>query len=92
MIKHLYLFIYFILFKSSIKLPRRVYLRQTHLRGAGGLIETGGLFNLAKKKKKRRYHFSLKNQLECKVETLKHKKLEVMQLMIKNKSELPAVE
>ena len=50
MIKHLYLFIYFILFKSSIKPPRRVYLRQTHLRGAGGLIETGGLFNLAKKK------------------------------------------
>ena len=74
-----------------MKPPRRVYLRQTHLRGAGGLIETGGLFNLAKKKK-RGYHFSLKNQLECKVETLKHKKLEVMQLMIKNKSELPAVE
>ena len=74
-----------------MKPPRRVYLRQTHLRGAGGLIETEGLFNLAKKKK-RRYHFSLKNQLECKVETLQHKKLEVMKLMIKNKSERPAVE
>ena len=35
-----------------MKPPRRVYLRQTHLRGAGGLIETEGLFNLAKKKKK----------------------------------------
>ena len=52
MIKHPYLFTLF-LFKSSIKPPRRAYLRQTHLRGAGGgLIENGGLFNLATKKKK----------------------------------------
>ena len=75
-----------------MKPPWRVYLRQTHLRGGGGLNRDWGLIQFSKKKKKRRYHFSLKNQLECKVETLKHKKLEVMQLMIKNKSELPAVE
>ena len=52
MIKHLYLFILFYLNPLLSPPPRRAYLRQTHLRGAGGLIETGGLFNLAKKKKK----------------------------------------
>ena len=53
----------------------------------GALIEMGGLFNLAKKMVSV-FH----KELECKVEKLKYKKLEVMQLGLKNKSELPAGE
>ena len=88
MIKHLYLFILFYL--NPLLSPPEGFFTSNTFEGSGGcLIETGGLFNLAKK---RRYHFSLKNQLEWKVETLQHKKLEVMKLMIKKKSELPAVE
>ena len=47
----------------------------------------GGLFNLAKKMVS-----VLHNELECKVEKLKYKKLEVVQMGFKNKSELPAGE
>ena len=47
----------------------------------------GGLFNLAKKMVS-----ILPKELECKVEKLKYKKLEVMQMGLKNKSELPAGE
>ena len=43
-----------------------------------------GLFNLAQTMVS-----VLHNELEYKVEKLKHRKLEVMQLRIKNKSELP---
>ena len=50
----------------------------------GDLIETGGLFNLAKKRVS-----ALHKELEYKVEKLKYKKLEVMQPRIKNKSDLP---
>ena len=51
MIKHLYSFILFNnLFKSSLKPPGGAYLLTTHLRGAEGLIEPGGLLSLAKKK------------------------------------------
>ena len=88
MIKHLYLFILFYL-NPLLSPPEGLFTSNT-FEGAGGLNRDWGLIQFSKKK--RRYHFSLKNQLECKVETLKHKKLEVMQLMIKNKSELPAVE
>ena len=73
--------------KSSINLPPGggACLFQTHLRG--GLIETGGLTNLAKTMVS-----VLHKELEYKVEKLKNKKLEVMQLRIKIKSELPAGE
>ena len=47
----------------------------------------GGLFNLAKKMVS-----VLHKDLECKVEELKYKKLKVMQMGFKNKSELPAGE
>ena len=47
----------------------------------------GGLFNLAKKMVS-----ILRKELECIVEKLKYKKLEVMQMGLKNKSELPAGE
>ena len=52
----------------------------------GSLIETeGALFNLAKKMVS-----VLHKELECKVEKLKYKKLELIQRRIKNKYELPA--
>ena len=63
------------------------------LRGGGGLIETGGLvekgclFNLAKT-----MILIPHNDLEYKVEKLKYKKSEVMQPIIKNKSEIPVGE
>ena len=63
--------------KSSIKHPIGAYLFQTRL-GGGGLIETGGLFNLAKT-----LVSVLHKELECKEEKLKCKKLEVMQRRIK---------
>ena len=47
----------------------------------------GGLFNLAKKMVS-----VLHKELECKVEKLKYKELEVVQMGFKNKSELPAGE
>ena len=58
--------------------------------GGEGLIETGsylrgGSFNLEKT-----VESVLLKELKCKVETLKNKKLEVMQPRIQNKSELPA--
>ena len=71
--------------KSSIKPPPEAYLFQTHLRG--GLIETGGLFNLAKTMLS-----VLHKVLLYKVEKLLYKKLEVMQPRIRNKSELPVGE
>ena len=55
--------------KSSIKPPGGAYLFQAHLRGGGGLIETGGLFNL-----KTTMVSVLHKELDCKVEKLKHKK------------------
>ena len=60
--------------KSSINLPRGgggACLFQTHLRG--GLIETGGLTNLAKTMVS-----VLHKELEYKVEKLKYKKLEII--------------
>ena len=58
-----------------------------HIWEGGALIEMGGLFNLAKKMVS-----ILHKELECIVEKLKYKKLEVMQMGLKNKSELPAGE
>ena len=72
--------------KSSINPPGGgACLFQTHLRG--GLIETGGLTNLAKTMVS-----VLHKELEFKVERLKYKKLEVMHPRIRNKSELPVGE
>ena len=48
------------------------------------LLKGGGLFSLAKKMLS-----NLHKELECKVEKLMYKKLEVMQPMIQNKSECP---
>ena len=74
--------------------PRGAYLFQTHLRGGGGLIETGslferggGLFNLEDNKT---VVSALHKELEYQLEKLKYKKLEVMQPRIKSKSHLPA--
>ena len=53
----------------------------------GGSIEMGGLFNSPKKMVS-----VLHKELENKLEKLKYKKLEVMQLRIKNKSKLPVGE
>ena len=58
------------------------YLFQAHLRM--GLIVTGGLFNLAKTMVLVHH-----KELEYKVEKLKNKKVEVMQLDIENKSKCP---
>ena len=70
------------------------YLFQTHLRGGGGLnrdrgdyLKGGSVFNLAKTMVS-----VLHKELECKMEKFKYKKLEVMQLGINNKSELPVGE
>lgn len=67
------------------------YLVQTNLRGGGVLNSDGGLireggssFNLAKM-----VVWVLHKDLECQVEKLNYKKLEFMQLRIKNKSKLP---
>ena len=53
------------------------------LRGEAGFLERGALFYLAKK-----VVSALHKKLECTVENLKYKKLEVMQPRIKNKSKL----
>ena len=50
----------------------------------GGLFEREGLFNLEKT-----VVSVLHKELECKVEKLKYRKLDVMQPRIKNKSNLP---
>ena len=76
--------------KSSITL-----LFQPHLMGGGGglyrdresYLKGGSVFNLAKTMVS-----VLHKELECKMEKFKYKKLEVMQLGIKNKSELPVGE
>ena len=60
------------------------YLFQAHLRGGGGLIEAGHLFNLETMMVSVLY-----KELEYKVEKLRYKKLEVVQLRIRIKSELP---
>ena len=52
-----------------------------------GLIETGGLLNLA-----RTMVSVLHKELEYKVKKLKYKMSKVIQLRIKNKSELPVGE
>ena len=49
--------------------PPGAYLFQAHLRGVGGLIEMGGLFNL-----EMTMVSVLPKELECKVEKLKYKK------------------
>ena len=67
--------------------PRGLVYFKLILRGGGGLIETGGLFNLAKT-----MVLILHNDLEYKVEKLKYKKSEVIQPIIKNKSEIPVDE
>ena len=56
-------------------------------RGGGGLIETGDLFNLAKKMVS-----IFQKEPKYKVEKLKFKTLKVMQPRIKNNSELPVGE
>ena len=48
------------------------------MRGRGGLFDRAGLFNLANKMVS-----VLHKELECKVEKLKYKKMEVMQQRIK---------
>ena len=53
----------------------------------GFISEEGGLFDFAETEIS-----VLHKELECKVEKLKYTKLEVIQLRIKNKSELPAGE
>lgn len=55
--------------------------------GGGWGLDTGGLFSLAKK-----VVSSLQKELECKLEKLRHKKLKVMQLRFKNKSQLPELD
>ena len=60
------------------------YLFQAHLRGGGGLIEAEHLFNL-----EMMMVSVLHKELEYKVEKLRYKKLEVVQLRIRIKSELP---
>ena len=67
--------------------PQGVYLFQTYFCGGGGGIETGGLLSLA-----RTMVSVLHKELEYKVEKLKYKMSEVIQLRIKNKSELPVGE
>ena len=64
--------------------PPGAYLFQTPFKE--GLIEKGGLFNL-----EMMMVSVLHKELEYKVKKLKCKKLEVMQLRIKNKSELTVV-
>ena len=54
------------------------------MRGGGGLIEAGHLFNLEMMMVSVLY-----KELEYKVEKLRNKKLEVAQLRIRIKSELP---
>ena len=56
-------------------------------RDEGFIWEGGGLINLAKT-----VVSVLRKELECKAEKLNHKKLEVMQLRSKYKSELPSHE
>ena len=69
---------------SSIN-PPEAYLFEAHLKG-GGLIETGGLFNL-----ENTLVSILHEELEYKVEKLmtSKRRLEVMQPKIRIKSELP---
>ena len=62
-------------------LPRGLYSKHIWPRGGEVLMETGGLFNLAKTMVS-----VLHKELEYKVEKLKYKKLEVMQPRIKTKS------
>ena len=91
-----------ILFNGEVKLIVKIsflntvhplsgaYLVQTHLRRGclivmGDLLERGkSSFNLAKM-----VVWVLHKDLECQVEKLNYKKLEFMQLRIKNKSKLP---
>ena len=61
------------------------YLISSPFEGGGGLIETGRLFNLEMMMVSVLY-----KELEYKVEKLRYKKLEVIQLRIRIKSELPA--
>ena len=64
-----------------------IYFKHIFLAGGGGLIETGGLLNLA-----RTMVSVLHKELEYRVEKLKYQMLEVIQLRIKNKSEPPVSE
>ena len=64
-----------------------IYFKHIFLVGGGGLIETGGLLNLA-----RTMVSVLHKELEYRVEKLKYQMSEVIQLRIKNKSELPVSE
>ena len=59
------------------------------MKGAEGLIETGGLFNLAKKEDG--IIFPLKKKKTARMQSAKPQ-AELMQPRIKNKSELPAGE
>ena len=65
-----------------------LFISNTVCRGEGGLFGGGGesLFNLAKM-----IVSVLQKELECKVKKVKYKKSEVVQLRIKNKSELPNI-
>ena len=83
--------IYFFIYrKPSIKTPGGSLVSNRckgRLIKTGGLIWDGGLFNLVKKMVS-----AFQNEQECKLEKRKDKTLEVMQLRIKNKSELQAGE
>ena len=60
-----------------------MYLFQAHLKGGGGLIETGGFFNLERTKVS-----VLHREVEYGVEKLKYKKFQVMKPRISITSEL----
>ena len=64
--------------------PLGPYHRPCNRPRNSNLVETGGLFNLAKKMVSV-FH----KELECKVEKLKNKKSKVMRPKIKNKFKLP---
>lgn len=70
--------------QSSIKPPGDLF--QAHLRVAGSLTERGRFFlNIVKV-------MIIREELECKVENLRHLKLGVLQPKIKNRFKIPASE
>jgi len=76
--------------KSSVKLPGQGGKGWGDYYFIWNIFETGGLNRDGRLIQK--MVSILPKELECKVEKLKYKKLEVMQMGFKNKSELPAGE
>ena len=72
--------------RDPLLIPQRLIYFEVHLKGGGGLIEKGGLFNLEKT-----LVSILHEELEYEVEKLmtSKRRLEVMQPKIKIRSELP---